>query len=75
MDPGCPSCVVEDVEVLCSGDISTVYEMRCSEPAHSVMLKVYPDAFGWKMDKEVYVYGSLSRWEVMSCATVLRLSS
>ncbi len=59
----CPSCVVESCEPRHGGGISTVYEMRCSQPDQRVILKVYPDTFHWKMEKEVYVYSLLDRAE------------
>src|SRR4030095_11651200 len=51
-----PSCVVEGLERLHGGNISTVYEIRCAKPDQPVILKIYPDTFHWKMEKEVYVY-------------------
>jgi hygromycin-B 7''-O-kinase len=57
----CPSCVLERFELRHGGDISTVYEMRCAKPAPRVILKVYPEAFHWKLAKEAYVYCLLMR--------------
>jgi hygromycin-B 7''-O-kinase len=65
------SCVVESVEPRHGGGISTVYEMRCSQPDQRVILKVYPDPFHWKMEKEVYVYSLLDRAEGLPPPSIL----
>jgi aminoglycoside phosphotransferase (APT) family kinase protein len=67
----CPLCVVESVELRHGGDISTVYEIRCSQPDQGVILKVYPDTFHWKMEKEVYVYSLLDRAEGLPTPSIL----
>jgi aminoglycoside phosphotransferase (APT) family kinase protein len=64
-------CVVESVEPRHGGGISTVYEMRCSNPDQRVILKVYPDTFHWKMEKEVYVYNLLNRDEGLPTPSIL----
>ena len=46
---------VEDVRPLAGGEISTVYELVCAGGRH-VVSKIYPEAFTWRMEKEVYVY-------------------
>jgi hypothetical protein len=56
-----PSCVIESFEPLHGGSISAIYEMRRSKPDLRVILKVYPDTFLSKMEKEVYVYSLLDR--------------
>src|SRR5215475_11236184 len=56
-----PSCVVEGLELRHGGNISAVYEIRCAKPDQRVILKIYPDAFHWKMEKELYVYQLLGR--------------
>jgi hypothetical protein len=48
----CPSCVVEGLELRHGGNISTVYEVHCTKPDQSVIIKIYPDTFHWKMGKE-----------------------
>jgi hygromycin-B 7''-O-kinase len=55
------SCVVESVSLCQGGEISTIYEARCTEPNQCFILKFYPKAFHWKMEKEIYVYGLLER--------------
>ncbi|MFB8235661.1 phosphotransferase family protein [Kitasatospora purpeofusca] len=36
--------------------MSTVYEPRCADPAHSAILKVYAPEWAWKQAKEIHVY-------------------
>src|SRR5262249_8415183 len=66
-----PSCVVEKLECLHGGNISTVYEIRWPKPDQPVILKIYPDTFHWKMEKEVYVYQLLGRATALSTPSVL----
>ncbi|MEV0194546.1 aminoglycoside phosphotransferase family protein [Kitasatospora purpeofusca] len=42
------------------GRLSTVYELRCADPAQSVILKVYAPEWAWKQAKEVHVYRILA---------------
>jgi len=46
------------IERCWGGGISDVYRVRC-DPGPDVILKLYPEAFYWKLDKEVHVYGLL----------------
>jgi aminoglycoside phosphotransferase (APT) family kinase protein len=66
-----PSCVVEGLELLHGGNISTVYEIRCAKPDQPVILKIYPDTFHWKMEKEVYVYQLLGRAAALPIPSIL----
>src|SRR5262245_64498277 len=66
-----PSCVVEGLELRHGGNISAVYEIRCAKPDQPVILKIYPDTFHWKMEKEVYVYQLLGRATALSTPSVL----
>jgi aminoglycoside phosphotransferase (APT) family kinase protein len=66
-----PSCVVEGLELLHGGNISTVYEIRCAKPDQPVILKIYPDTFHWKMEKEVYVYQLLGRAPALPTPSIL----
>lgn len=54
---------VTGVRVLKGGGISAVHLARRQAPARhrEVVIKVYPEEYGWKLDKEVYVYGLLGR--------------
>src|SRR5262249_25346133 len=65
------SCVVEGLELRHGGNISTVYEIRCAQPSQPVILKVYPDAFHWKMEKELYVYRLLGRAASLPTPSIL----
>jgi len=67
----CPSRVVDGLELRRGGNISTVYEIRCAEPHEPVILKIYPDAFYWKMEKEVYVYRLLEPIEGLPTPSIL----
>ena len=67
----CTSGVVDGLELRRGGNISTVYEVRCIAPDPSVILKIYPDAFHWKMEKELYVYRLLDRIEGLPTPSVL----
>jgi aminoglycoside phosphotransferase (APT) family kinase protein len=52
---------LEAIVALPGGENSQVFEVRCSEPDRALVLKVYPDNLRWKMAKEVFVYGLLTR--------------
>src|SRR5262245_59693126 len=66
-----PSCVVEALDLRHGGNISTVYEIRCAKPDQPVILKIYPDTFHWKMEKELYVYRLLGRAEGLPTPSIL----
>jgi aminoglycoside phosphotransferase (APT) family kinase protein len=42
------------------GQLSAVYEVRCADPAHTAILKVYADEWAWKQAKEIHVYRLLA---------------
>jgi aminoglycoside phosphotransferase (APT) family kinase protein len=67
----CPWCVVEGLDLCHGGNISAVYELRCAKPDPPVILKVYPDAFHWKMEKELYVYRLLGRIEGLPSPSIV----
>ncbi len=67
----CTSRVVEGLELRRGGNISAVYELRCAEPDQPIILKIYPDAFHWKMEKELYVYGLLDQVEGLPTPSIL----
>lgn len=50
-----PSCTVEDVVTRSGGAISEIYELRCAT-GERLIVKLYPDAYRWKLEKELYVY-------------------
>ncbi|MFB7677656.1 phosphotransferase family protein [Kitasatospora purpeofusca] len=63
----------EVVEVLprTGGQLSTVYELRCTDPAHSAILKVYAPEWAWKQAKEVHVYRLLAGLDTLPVPRVL----
>ncbi|MGY0460405.1 phosphotransferase family protein [Kitasatospora sp. cg17-2] len=55
-----PEAEVVDVLPRTGGQLSTVYELRCTDPAHHAILKVYAPEWAWKQAKEVHVYRILA---------------
>lgn len=68
-----PGVVVVGVRALRGGDISAVYHVALHESSGhpDVIVKVYPEQLSWKMRKEVYVYGQLSRLPSLPTPRVL----
>lgn len=54
-----PKAVVTEVVARTGGQLSTVYEVRCADPTHTAIFKVYAEEWAWKQAKEVHVYGLL----------------
>ncbi|MFE9580605.1 phosphotransferase family protein [Nocardia sp. NPDC006044] len=54
-----PDVVVLGVRPRTGGQLSSVYEVCCAEPAQSVIVKVYAEQWRWKQAKEVFVYRRL----------------
>lgn len=52
---------MEGISVRDGGEISYVVEINCSQFKADFILKIYPDQFHWKMEKEVFVYQLLSK--------------
>ncbi|MFI6168987.1 phosphotransferase family protein [Nocardia sp. NPDC051052] len=71
--PVWPEATVTDVRSRTGGQLSSVYEVRCAEPAESVIVKVYADQWRWKQAKEVYVYRLLRAHGVGSIPEILRV--
>ncbi len=63
----------EVIEVLprTGGQLSTVCELRCADPAHSAILKVYAPEWAWKQAKEVHVYRILAGLDSLPVPRVL----
>ncbi|MER7754477.1 aminoglycoside phosphotransferase family protein [Kitasatospora sp. NPDC097643] len=55
-----PDAEVMDVLPRSGGQLSAVYEVRCADPAHAAVVKVYAEQWRWKQAKEVYVHGLLA---------------
>ncbi|WP_199856849.1 phosphotransferase family protein [Nocardia suismassiliense] len=68
-----PDVVVTEVCPRTGGQLSSVYEVRCSQPADAVIVKVYADQWRWKQAKEVSVYRLLSAYEVGPVPVILRV--
>jgi aminoglycoside phosphotransferase (APT) family kinase protein len=64
------------IEVLprTGGQLSAVYELRCAEPAHSAILKVYAPEWAWKQAKEIRVYRMLAGLGSLPVPSVLHHS-
>jgi len=54
-----PGRTLADVTCFQGGEMGAVYELRLAEAHLSLVLKVYPQAFQWKMQKEVTVIDRL----------------
>lgn len=67
-----PDAEVADVVSRTGGQLSAVYEVRCADPAHSAILKVYAPEWAWKQAKEVHVYGLLAGLDGLTVPSVLR---
>ncbi|WP_406114681.1 phosphotransferase family protein [Kitasatospora purpeofusca] len=68
--------VFPDAEVIealprTGGQLSTVYELRCADPAHSAILKVYASEWAWKQAKEVHVYRILAGLDTLPVPQML----
>lgn len=68
-----PDAVVTDIRARTGGQLSSVYEVRCEQPAESVIVKFYADQWRWKQSKEVYVYRLLRANGVGPVPTILRV--
>jgi hygromycin-B 7''-O-kinase len=66
-----PTATVTEVVVRAGGQLSTVYEARCTEPDETLIVKVYADKWRWKLAKEVHVYRLLARHNAGPCPTIL----
>jgi Phosphotransferase enzyme family len=51
---------VASLSELLGGDISGVYEARLAGGAPSLIIKIYPEMFHWKLKKEVAIYRRLA---------------
>lgn len=55
-----PDAEVAQIVPRTGGELSAVHEVRCADPSHSAILKVYAPQWKWKQAKEIHVYGLLS---------------
>lgn len=70
--PVWPDVVVEEVVPRTGGQLSTVYEVHCGQPAVAVIVKIYDAQWRWKLAKEVHVYGVLNQHGIELVPTILR---
>ena len=66
-----PAAEVIEVVPRTGGQLSTVYEVRCADAAHSAILKVYAPEWTWKQAKEVRVYQLLEGLRSLPVPSVL----
>ncbi|CAM4528546.1 aminoglycoside phosphotransferase family protein [Nocardia ninae] len=71
--PVWPDVAVAEVCPRTGGQLSSVYEVRCVQPADAVIVKIYADQWRWKQAKEVSVYRLLSAHEIGSVPLILRV--
>jgi aminoglycoside phosphotransferase (APT) family kinase protein len=55
-----PAAEVVEVVPRTGGQLSAVYEVRCVDPVHTAIFKVYAPEWTWKQAKEVHVYRMLA---------------
>ncbi|MCS7481749.1 phosphotransferase family protein [Umezawaea endophytica] len=65
-----PSATLTEVIRRTGGELSGVHELRCAEP---VIVKVYPEEWDYRQDKEVHVYRTLARHGVGPVPEVLHV--
>ncbi len=66
-----PDVAVAEVVPRTGGQLSTVYEVRCSEPTASVIVKIYDEQWRWKQAKEVHVYRMLDHHDIGAAPKIL----
>ncbi|MDQ2884062.1 MAG: aminoglycoside phosphotransferase family protein [Actinomycetota bacterium] len=66
-----PAATVTEVVARTGGQLSTIYEVRCTGPVDAVIVKVYSDQWRWKLAKEVHVYRLLAHHGVRPIPTIL----
>ena len=69
-----PEAVVTGLVPRTGGEMSTVYEVRCEDPAHDVILKVYDHEWAWKPAKETHVYRLLAEGTPLPVPKVLHFA-
>ncbi|WP_433579771.1 phosphotransferase family protein [Nocardia brasiliensis] len=75
LEPVWPQATVAEVIARTGGQLSTVYEVRCAEPATAVIVKIYDEQWRWKQAKEVHVYNLLDQHDVQSVPRILHTES
>jgi hygromycin-B 7''-O-kinase len=67
-----PSAEVTEVLTRTGGQLSTVYEVRCADPAHAAIFKMYAPEWAWKQAKEIHVYRMLASLGTLPVPNVMR---
>jgi aminoglycoside phosphotransferase (APT) family kinase protein len=70
-----PAAVVTELVTRTGGELSTVYEVRCEDPSHTVILKVYAHEWAWKPEKEIHVYRLLAERSSLHVPDVLHYAA
>jgi aminoglycoside phosphotransferase (APT) family kinase protein len=70
-----PAAEVIEAVPRTGGQLSPVYEVRCADPAHAAIFKVYAPEWAWKQAKEVRVYEMLSGLRSLPVPSVLHHTS
>jgi aminoglycoside phosphotransferase (APT) family kinase protein len=70
-----PAAVVIELVARTGGEMSTVYEVRCEDPSHAVILKVYGREWAWKPEKEIHVYRLLAEHTSLRVPQVLHFAA
>lgn len=66
-----PDVAVAEVVARTGGQLSIVYEVRCTEPTATVIVKIYDEQWRWKQAKEVHVYNVLNQHNIGSVPKIL----
>jgi aminoglycoside phosphotransferase (APT) family kinase protein len=66
-----PAAEVIEAVPRTGGQLSAVYEIRCADPAHTAIFKVYAPEWEWKQAKEVHVYQMLGSLRSLPVPSVL----
>lgn len=66
-----PAAEVIEAVSRTGGQLSAVYEVRCADPAHTSIFKVYASEWAWKQAKEVRVYEMLASLRSLPVPSVL----
>jgi hygromycin-B 7''-O-kinase len=67
-----PTAVLTEAVARTGGEVSGVWELR-AETGDPVIVKIYPDRWRWRQDKEVHVYRTLARHGVGPIPEVLHV--
>jgi hygromycin-B 7''-O-kinase len=70
-----PAAEVTEAVPRTGGQLSAVYEVRCADPAHNAIFKVYAPEWAWKQAKEIHVYQLLADLRSLPVPSVLHHAS